>query len=114
MPRDSSVYLDDISTAIHRVQTYVAGMSREQFDDDEKTIDAVVRNLEIIGEAVKHLPQTLRDYQPQIPWQRIAGLRDILAHQYFAIDREIVWNIIQEKLGDLAQAVSLIQSRPTE
>lgn len=114
MPRDSSVYLDDILQAATKIRKYVAGMTREQFDADEKTLDAVVRNLEVIGEAVKHIPESLRAQQPQIPWQRIAGLRDILIHQYFGIDRSIVWDVAQNKLGELAEAVAQMTIDPSE
>src|SRR6266404_6075378 len=104
MPRDSDVYVGDIIHAVRKIRVYTAAMTREQFDRDEKTIDAVVRNLEIIGEAVKHVPELLRDQAPHIPWKRIAGLRDLLIHQYFGIDLEIIWDIVQNKLTELDEA----------
>ena len=110
MPRDSKVYLSDILDSSRKIRAYIAGMSRDQFAADEKTIDAVVRNLEVIGEAVKHIPQSMRELQPHVPWQRIAGLRDLLIHQYFGIDRDIVWNIAQEKLDELELAVKALTS----
>ena len=82
MPRDSSVYLEDILEAIARIRRYTRGLSREAFADDERTLDAVVRNLEVIGEAVKQLPADVRSREPAVAWQKIAGLRDILIHQY--------------------------------
>ncbi len=78
MPRDSRVHLEDILTAIERVRLYVGGLSLEAFRADAKTVDAVVRNLEIIGEAVKQLPAELRAQAPHVEWIKIAGLRDIL------------------------------------
>jgi uncharacterized protein with HEPN domain len=90
MPRDYEVYLEDIRDAIGKVKRYTTGLSREAFEKDEKTIDAVVRNLEIIGEAVKIIPESTRLAHPNIEWKRIAGLRDILAHQYFGVDIEII------------------------
>lgn len=72
---------------------------------DDKTFDAVVRNLEIIGEAAKHLPEEARNNASDIDWRKIAGLRDILIHEYFGIDGEIVWDIVQHKLPVLETAV---------
>jgi uncharacterized protein with HEPN domain len=86
MPRDSKVYLEDILTAASWISSYVAGFTREQFGSDRKTVDAVVRNLEVIGEAVKALPPDVRDRAPDVEWQKIAGLRDVLIHAYSGID----------------------------
>ncbi|MBI4870811.1 MAG: DUF86 domain-containing protein [Candidatus Riflebacteria bacterium] len=80
-------------------------MSYEVFCDDRKTVDAVVRNLEIIGEAVKGLPDDVRQRAPNIDWRRIAGLRDILIHQYFGVDLEIVWQVLHTKLPPLEAGV---------
>lgn len=101
MPRDYEVYLEDIRDAIDKVKTYTLGLSRERFENDNKTIDAVVRNLEIIGEAVKMIPESIRLAHPNIEWKKIAGLRDILAHQYFGIDIDIIWDILKNKLPAL-------------
>jgi uncharacterized protein with HEPN domain len=78
MPRDHKVYLQDILVAIGNVAEFVGSMTREQFETDKKTVHAVVRNLEVIGEAVKGLPGEVRAANPEVPWHRIAGLRDIL------------------------------------
>jgi uncharacterized protein with HEPN domain len=111
MPRDSRVYLEDILEAIARIQRYTEGLSRDAFADDERTVDAIVRNLEVIGEAVKQLPAEVRLRAPAVEWQKIAGLRDILIHQYFGIDIEIVWDVVQTKLPDLRAAVLSILDR---
>lgn len=105
MPRDYSVYLEDILAAIAKIQRYTEGLSLEQFAEDEKTVDAVVRNLEVIGEAVKQLPGDFRSRHPGIEWQKIAGLRDILIHQYFGVDVDILWDVVQSKLTALETAV---------
>ena len=89
MPRDFRVYLEDILGAISKIRRYTDGLSKQGFAADEKTLDAVIRNLEVIGEAVKQLPADLRARQPGLDWQKIAGLRDILIHQYFGIDVDI-------------------------
>jgi uncharacterized protein with HEPN domain len=90
MPRDSRVYLEDILEATRKITVYTAGLSKAAFLEDEKTIDAVVRNLEVIGEAVKKLPEDLRAKHSAVEWKKIAGLRDILIHEYFGLDAEIV------------------------
>ncbi len=82
-PRDFRVHLEDILGAIGKIKRYTTGLSKEGFAGDDKTLDAVVRNLEVIGEAVKQLPTDLRSQEPGIDWQKIAGLRDILIHRYF-------------------------------
>ena len=101
MPRDSEVYLEDILQAIGKIRKYTAGLTRNDLDQDEKTLDAVIRNLEIIGEAAKMVPESVRVSYPAIEWRKIAGLRDILAHQYFEVDLDIIWDIIQNKLPEL-------------
>jgi uncharacterized protein with HEPN domain len=85
MSRDERVWLADIVEACERITSYVAGMDEVAFQEDRKTFDAVVRNLEIIGEAVKQVPETTRSLAPAIEWKRIAGLRDVLIHAYFGI-----------------------------
>ena len=105
MCRDYNVYLEDILSAIAKVASFTAGMSREQFAEDAKTFDAVVRNLEIIGEAAKRLPEEIRSRSPQIEWRKVAGLRDILIHKYSAIDVDIIWDVVQNKLPTLRQQV---------
>jgi uncharacterized protein with HEPN domain len=111
MPRDSRVYLEDIVTSAERVASYVEGHSWESFVADPKTVDAVVRNLEIIGEAVKQVPTEVRDRAPEIDWARIAGLRDILIHAYFNVDLEILWDVIRNKLPGLAVRVRALLGR---
>ncbi|MCZ6624322.1 MAG: DUF86 domain-containing protein [Deltaproteobacteria bacterium] len=111
MPRDYKVFLDDILGAIAKVRRYTAGFSQEEFFKDEKTLDAVARNLEIIGEAVKKIPPRLRTQYPSVDWKKVAGLRDILVHEYFGIDSEIIWDILQNKLPGLEKQVQrMLQS----
>ncbi len=103
MPRDFEVYLEDIRQAISKIQNYTAGLTRGAFAQDNKTIDAVIRNLEVIGEAAKMVPESIRAKYPTIEWKKIAGLRDILAHHYFEVDLEIIWDILQNKLPTLSR-----------
>jgi len=105
VPRDFTVFLEDILEACGKIGRYTSDLSLEQFRQDEKTIDAVVRNLEIIGEAAKKLPENTRT-EITVDWKRIAGLRDVLIHDYFGIDVEIIWDIVQTKVPDLFREVS--------
>jgi len=90
--------VEDILDAIGRIERYVEGLTFEQFQSDEKTVDAVVRNLEVIGEAVRHLIATQESLPTGIPWTDIAGMRNILIHEYFGVDLNIIWHTIVEDL----------------
>ena len=111
MQRDSAVFLDDIVEACRWIAEYTDGLTADDFAGDRKTLDAVIRNLEIIGEAVKKIPPAVRSDMPDIEWQRIAGLRDILAHAYFAVDTNIVWDVARNKVPLLQQRVEEFLSR---
>jgi len=104
MSRSSRVYLDDILEAIRAIREFTSGMTREQFMTDRKTQHACIRDLEVIGEAVKHLRPSLRDHAPEIEWQKIAGLRDVLTHEYFGVDQAILWDVITNRLTGLGSA----------
>src|SRR4051794_5610048 len=101
MPRDYKVYLEDVLEAIRKIHRYTMDLSQEAFSGDERTIDAVVRNLEVIGEAIKKAPVKIRSKYPEVEWKKIAGLRDILIHEYFGIDIDIIWDIVRNKLPEL-------------
>ena len=114
MSRDSKVYLEDILEAIRKICEFTSGTSLAALSKDAKTLDAVIRNLEVIGEAVKRLPEEVRSQQPDVEWKKIAGLRDILIHEYFGINVEVVWDIIQHKLSGLEDAAKkLLGSQPS-
>jgi len=106
-------YLSDIREAIQRIAAYTAGMTFEQFLKDTKTQDAVVRNIEVIGEATKNLSSRLRKTYPQIPWKDLAGVRDKMIHHYFGINYEIVWTIAEEELPDLLPHIEDLLTKET-
>ena len=99
--RDWRLFINDILECIERIEKYVSGLSYDDFIKDDKTKDAVVRNLEIIGEAANRIPMDIRERYKDIPWAQIVGLRHRLIHGYFVIDYDIVWNIISKEIPDL-------------
>lgn len=101
-------YIKDIKNSLEKIFKYTNSLSYEDFIDDEKTRDAVERNLEIIGEAVKKLSNELKSRHPNIPFKQIAGMRDKLIHDYFGIDYEIVWHTIQNKLPEFFKRIDKI------
>ena len=113
MPRDPNVYLEDILEAVQRIRRYLEGYDLARFKTDTRTADAVIRNLEIVGEAVKKLPPEIRAKQRSVDWVKIGSLRDILIREYFGVDLEILWDVVSSKLPDLEQAVKkLLDSSP--
>jgi uncharacterized protein with HEPN domain len=106
-------YLLDIEDAIRRIIAYSAGMDWDAYIVDYKTQDAIVRNLEVIGEATKNISETIRDQYLSIPWKDMANTRDRLIHHYFGIDQEIVWQIVQQDLPVLLkQMENLLDQLP--
>jgi uncharacterized protein with HEPN domain len=103
-----AVYLEDILNAIGKIEKYTRNMSKEEFVSNELVIDGVIRNLEIIGEATKKLPKSFRQQYPQVPWKKIAGMRDVLIHDYSGIDIEVIWDTIKEKLPEFKKQVQEI------
>lgn len=108
--RSDREFLEDIQEAIRRAHMYVDGVSYEQFLSDLKTQDAVIRTLEIIGEATKRLSPEIRERHSAIPWKSMAGVRDKLIHDYFGVNFDIVWQIVHDELPSVAIVVGQLLS----
>lgn len=106
-------YLNDILESIADVREFTAGMTRESFANDKKTIKAVVRCLEVIGEAASKLPNNIRDMYPEMSWVEIVGMRNRLIHEYFGVDLDILWQTVEEDLEPLDKTVKKIIEETT-
>jgi len=94
MPRDFRLYVDDMLDAIKQIRFYIEGYNQDAFGADRKTQDAVIRNLEVIGEAARNLPEEIKAAASEVEWRKITGLRNILIHEYFGISVPVLWDIV--------------------
>ena len=101
MKRTYRDYILDILTSIQEIEEFVEGMNFEDFVEDRKTVNAVIRSLEVMGEAVKKIPLEIREKYQEIPWKYIAGMRDKLIHEYHGVDLEIVWEVVEKEIPPL-------------
>jgi uncharacterized protein with HEPN domain len=111
MPRDYRASLEDIKYCLDRIRILTLGLDFEEFTENLTKQEAILRNLEIIGEAVKNIPEEARRLYPDIDWVRISGLRDIIIHQYFGIDLEIIWDILINKIPLFDSQIGLIAQK---
>jgi uncharacterized protein with HEPN domain len=115
MSKDASICIRDMLAAARKVRRYTRDLSFEAFCDNEMAVDAVLRNLEILGEAAKKVPGSTRQAIPGIEWRRIAGLRDVLIHDYANVSLEIGWDIVENKMPELTRQLRrILQSRDNQ
>ncbi len=114
MKRNSfKLFVEDMLEAMNKIERYTKGMSSNEFEGSEVVVDAVIRNLEVIGEAAKNIPEEIKEKYPDIPWNRIIGLRNIAIHEYFGIDLNIIWEIVTNNLPETKPKIeSMLKSLP--
>ena len=98
--RTSKIFIEDILQAINKIERFTGELKFKDFEQNELVIDGVLRNLEVIGEASRHIPETIRLKYTDIPWQRMVGFRNFLIHAYFNVDLTIVWQVVQVNLPE--------------
>lgn len=108
--RSATLLLEDMLEAIAKIKKYTAPLDKEGFISGEMAADAVVRNLEIVGEAASRIPEEFRDQHPNIEWRKIIGLRHRIVHDYFGVDLEIIWIILQDDLCRLEEQIRTIHT----
>ncbi len=111
MIRSPDMFLDDIIDAIKSIFAFIKGMDYKEFHSDDKTQSAVIRKMEVIGEAVKGLPSEMRDAHDEIPWSYMAKMRDKLIHGYFGVDSEIIWEVIQKRFKEILPRLEDIKNK---
>jgi len=114
MKRDYRLYIDDILEAIRKIEKYIEGLTKDDFLRDDKSFDAVIRNFEIIGEAVKHIPLDIREKYPDVPWKVMAGMRDKLIHEYFGIRYDVVWDTIKKRFPEVRPLIEEVLRKMDE
>lgn len=105
MQREPKVFLQDILAAAEKIEKYTKGLSYDDFLDNDLVSDAVIKNILVIGEATKNIPDEIRQAHPHIEWRKMAGMRDMMIHSYFSINYRIVWDVVQNKIPKLKQHV---------
>jgi len=109
--RSYKLYVNDILESIKRIENYTIDLSYEDFIENDLVRDAVLRNLEVIGEAAKSIPDEVRDQYPDVPWRRIVGLRNIVIHEYFGVDFENIWKIVKENIPEVKPFIKQVSKK---
>ncbi len=104
-----SIFIEHILENIEDVNSFMKGVSKDNLKDNKEKLNAVVRSLEVIGEAAKNLPKSFRDKHQNIPWKKIIGTRDIMIHRYFGVDLDVLWKILKDDLPALKKQVEIIK-----
>jgi uncharacterized protein with HEPN domain len=112
--KDPKVFLEHIMDSILLIEEYAKNVSQAEFFKNRHLQDAIIRRLEIIGEAVKNLPMTFRSKNPKIPWKQIAGMRDILIHEYFDVDLMLTWKVVKQELPMIKKSLSSILAKKSK
>ena len=108
MQKQYKIYLEDILEASEKIEIYIRGLTYEEFTKNSLVVDGVIRNLAIIGEAVKSVPSEIKKKHTNIEWKKVAGLRDIIVHKYSEVNTKIIWDIVENKLPELKKSVKKI------
>ncbi|MFH1380290.1 MAG: DUF86 domain-containing protein [bacterium] len=106
--RNCKLFIEDILQAMQKIEEYTKDLTYEAFIHNKMVADAVIRNIEIIGEAAKNIPEEVKAQYPTIPWKRMIGLRNITIHEYFGVDEEIIWEIITRNLPETKPSIQAI------
>ncbi len=106
--RSIELFLNDIIEAINRIEDYTENMDFLEFEKNNLVVDAVIRNLEVIGEASKYIPEEIRINHPELPWTSIVGLKNIAIHKYFKIDLDIIWNVLKRDIPETKKTITKI------
>ena len=109
MKRDTSLFIEDILESIKNIESFTKGITEKELSKNIEKQSAIIRQIEIIGEAAKNIPLSIRKKYPDIPWKDIVGMRDVISHGYFKVDLFIVWKVIKEDLPDLKEKIEEVK-----
>ena len=111
MSREWTFHLTDMLTCCDRISRYASGLTRKSFETNEMAYDAIIRNIQLLGEAARHIPDETKRTAPDIEWRSVIAVRNILVHGYFSIDNDIVWDIIQNKIPPMCKSLAVLKSK---